>query len=332
MANETFNTFFGDFEVPTESVENTEIVEDTVEVEDVVVAEEATEEVTKTTEEVLVDEVVVEDGTVETPEELDSIEIFEDIANTLHEEELIFLEDGKEYEPTPKGFKEMLKDNTKAIKAHYENLMANMSTIETEEVGSFGSMDISSEENQRTLLKAYYESTGYDPEEAEEKITEMLELDKGEKEAKVAQKYLSKLEETQIAAQKEAELKAEAEYVDEVKSNIMKLDKLAGYDMTPESKKGFVDFLFKPVKDGKTQAELQNTEENRLKLLYLSYLGVDKGTVDRKAKTEAVRETRKFFSKADPKHNTGLTTRRTVTESKGVPEGSFFDRQITIED
>ena len=243
-------------------------------------------------------------------DEDETTKLYEDIASSLEEEELIFLEDDKEYEATPEGFKQMMEDNILAYKDKMEKEFKERETqirksYEESNKPKIADMDPSDESQALEMLEKYYQETGFTEDEIKDKIEEVKELENLEKEAKVAKRFLGKKEEE--ANKKEEQRKAQEEeqkaqqvqeYIDGLKSEIDSMDEMAGFKLNNKVKRDFKNYLFKTDKEGLTPAQRAGKDpDRRLRLAFLDFMDFNKKDFEIKAKTELANEYSKKVSR-----------------------------------
>ena len=311
-------TPWGDFE-KFEETTDTEVVEPTTEV-----TTEIEPDSTGAGEEI---KTVV----VDTEEVSDIVKAFEDITSSLEDEELLFVPEDKQYEPTPAGFKEMLKDNAEALKSKLETefqekLDKLKAEYEDNNVVRVADLDPSVEEEAMAMLERYYLETGFTEDEIKEKLEEVKALDSFEKEAKVAQRFLVKQEKELETLREQKKLKEEQDkkaeidnYVNSIKTKIDEIEEMAGFKLTPKVKSGFKDYIFKKDKEGLTQAQRAAQDpDRRLRLAFLDYIDYNKKDVEIKVKTELANE---FEKKRSRFTSTQAMSKGTTVERKESQEG-----------
>lgn len=258
--------------------------------------------------------------------------MFDEIAASLEDEELLFLGEDKEYEATPEGFKQMMEDNMLAYK---DKLEQDFKSRETEIRKSYeesnktriSDMDPSDESQAENMLKQYYQETGFTEDEVQDKIDEVKELDNLEKEAKVAQRFLGKKEkeaedkaEAEKAKEEEAKTKQVQDYIDGLKSEIDSMDDMAGFKLNNKVKRDFKDYLFKSDKEGLTPAQKAGRDpKRRLRLAFLDFMDFNKKDFEIKAKTELANEYSKKVSRFTSKQSKGKG--KTITDKQETSEG-----------
>ncbi len=178
--------------------------------------------------------------------------------------------------------------------------------ITLEEGADWESADMSDEDIQAAAVEEAMRLR--DPDLSEEDIAEKLEdlkdLGKLEKQAERDQKFLLKHQESQktaISKQVEArKAEQEAAYEKEittVKTYLDNSEAIAGYKLTKRDREGFLDFLYKKDKDGKTEAMKASTPERQLQKEFLSYKNFNVGKVERDATTEITKNIKKQLSR-----------------------------------
>lgn len=290
-------------------------------------------------------EVIVSEGKVEpkieVPAEVatktgDLVSMLEDIAEDLEVNDLLFVGD-TQYEQSVKGLKDMLKDNFVALKEKLEKesnaiLASRLADIEKVSQPKFADMSVDDEDSAKLMLTKWYEATGLDEEEIDEKITEWQELGLLSKEAKSAQKFLIRLEKEVEAQQEQERVQAEQEevkqneqYVANLKKAILDTEDVLGIKPTAKQKKEFTDYLFKFDKDGKTQAIRDGEDESkRLKLAWMQFLDYKASDLKIEATTKAANELEKRSKRfTTPESVAKGTTRREMEETTEFKKGSL---------
>ena len=338
MSKEIIETPWGDFE-ELEELEETTVDSTEGKIEDT--PEDKSEDVEETEEQE--EEEVIPETVEEEPKEAEDIEdpvlnAFESITSSLEEEELIFLSSDKQYDATPEGFKSMLEDNMLAYKDKLESSFQERENkirqeYEKSSAPKFSEMDPSDEDDAMNLLQEYYLDTGFTEEEAEEKLMEVKELDNYEKEAVIAQRYLSKKEKTAEAneAQKQADLEIERQaqvdnYIMSIKSQIDETEEMSGFKLSNKMRKDFKDYLFKADKSGETAAQKAGKDPNRrLRLAFLDFVDYNKKDFEIKAKTALANDYEKKASRFTNKQSKikGKSMRE-KEQQEGLQEG-FLD-------
>ena len=339
MTKKTVSSLWGDFdevedevldtkEVNTEEVDTEEVKGDKVEPEK---SEEPDGEPEKTEPEKKEE---VKDESDEDP----LAKTFDEIAEALEIEELLFLDDDKEYDASPEGFKAMLKDNMssyqrKLAKEFEEKEASIRKEYESKNKPRIADMDPSNEGQAQEMLKNYYSETGFTEDEIKDKLAEVKDLDNWEKEARIAQRYLSKKEKEQEELEAKAEERAKAEreaeinnYINSVKSEIDGLEEISGFQLTPKLKKDFKNYLFEFDKEGKTPAQRASTDsQRRLRLAFLDFMDFNKKDFEIKVKTELAKEYTKKTSRFTSKQAKSKGATIVEPETKEGLQPGFLD-------
>ena len=240
------------------------------------------------------------------PEVTDLGNMFEDIADDLEANDMLFLAEDATYEPTIDGFKSLIKDNLAAMKARLERennefLSAKLAEIEGTSQIKFADMSTEDEDAAELMLTKWYEATGLDEDEISDKLAELNDLGLLSREARLAQKFLIRQEREQEAFLKEQRVKAEQlqieeneKYVASLKQAILSTDEVLGIKPTEKQKKEFTEYLFKVGKDGKTQAMRDSEDDSkRLKLAWMQFLDVNAKTLETTARTKVANDIEK---------------------------------------
>ena len=260
--------------------------------------------------------------------------IYDQIANSLEEDELLLLDDDKTYDESPDGFKEMIRDS---VSKYRQKLEEEFKVKEEEIRNSYASanapkiadLDPDDEAHATYMLEKYYLETGFTEDEAKEKIALLKDLDNVEKEAKIAKRFLAKQEDEKDKFLKQQQEQEEADrqkavdaYITSIKTEINEMEEIAQFKLTPSVKKGFISYLFDVDKEGKTKAQKAAEDPNRrLRLAFLDYVDFNKKDFEIKAKTELANEYAKKASRFTSKESTSKGT----TVKKQDPETQEFN-------
>jgi hypothetical protein len=142
---------------------------------------------------------------------------------------------------------------------------------------SFEEFDITSEENQKYVIREALKLEEYTDEEIEETLTDFEDTGKTDKKAEMYLKKLQKVEkqnqalllDTQKAFAKEQEIKRTAEW-DEFRKGLFDKDTIGGFKMTPKMKEDTWTYMTKVVdkKIGATQMQIDDKENKDAKYMY----------------------------------------------------------------
>jgi hypothetical protein len=169
----------------------------------------------------------------------------------------------------------------------------------------FDALDMEDRDNQVGLITDHLMAQGFDEDYIEERISDLEDLDKLDREAAIAAKFLKKQQDESLKAYEKSiendKLNRQKLYEDEVKEvkkTIDSFDEIAGFKLTKKDKEAFKDYLFKPVtKDGLTQADIDNSTDNKLKKEFMSFKKFAFDKVEKKASTRISKEIEKNLSR-----------------------------------
>lgn len=277
-----------------------------------------------------------------------------DTAEGFVEEGILIPDPEKEYEDSPEGFQEVIRDTVKAqFEATYGSEdgehLAYLAFIKNggtnqewvaQTTLSYADVDLEDEDTQKELLTRQYQAQGISQAQITKKLTRLEANGTLEEEAKDAQEYLLAQEEEQAATFKaqalldaQAREKAEADYLVTLQSDIEGTEVLAGIPLNPALKKGLYAHLTKPVgPKGETQYQLNQKDKTKaLSGVLLDFLGLDTEDLSRKTQTKkatTLQKTLQAYNRGADKSGGGQTVRTTTTASKnaiptkGMPWGT----------
>jgi hypothetical protein len=267
--------------------EGVETPETTEEVENVVETLETEE---KTTEEVDATEVEEVEGT-EIPEttttakietKVDPKETTTEVSDNvfapivkLIESGVLSYDENKEYDNSPEGVKEVILENiNKGIENWKKELPEDALKI-VEHIKAGGTVrdfielesepdyqnevDLTLPTHQQYLVEDWLEAQGYTEDERAAKIKKYTDARKLENERKVT----------------------------DFKTKVLETKEIAGFKLADGEQAELFDYIMKPVKDGKTQMQLDYNDEAQLKIALLMKRKFDFSTVQTKAQTKA---------------------------------------------
>jgi hypothetical protein len=340
-SNATFipNTFWENNSIFKEDI-NTAEAEDTTNQ----VTEEVKPSIFDKTEEVITkDPIIQSDNTTEednkeTKEEISSWNL---IVNNLIDNGVISeIPEGIELDDNLEGLSKLIEtDKNKYAKTYFETELAKLnpelkkivdyelqginSSELMEDFIDFKNVDTTDEDSVKELLKMYLVAQGED--EAEINIEdEYLSLSTTpsllEKQVNRAVKFLSDKQENEInekskILQERQKLEKEREELENqkkyegFKQKVTSIKTLKGLSINQEEANQLFDYMTKPVKNGKTQAELAQTDEDLFLLEYIKMKGIDLGALARKANTEATKQTKKILTRQSLEDK-GITIKR----------------------
>lgn len=234
----------------------------------------------------------------------------------LADQGVLEIDESKEYEDSPEGVQEIIVDNIKiGIDKYKDKLPEDVKGLLTfvENGGDpkqyedflyeedYSIVDTTNKTNQQILVRDYYSAQGLSEEDIQEKIQLFEENNKLEKEAELAKTSLSKsqklkrekLEQEQI--QKAEQIRTERKKnIDEFKSKVENLNEIAGFKLTKKESKNLVDYMIKPISNGKSQYQIDSSDlNNQIAQAYLLQKKFDFNKLEKKIATNKVAELRK---------------------------------------
>lgn len=297
-----------------------------------------------------ISEDVENDSVIENESEDNSTEDIEysykAIANYLAEQGIIDFEDSDDIEDNPDILENVVLQTAKNMVQEYKDSIpedAKQFLNYIEKGGDpskylqalskpidFDSLDLTSEDNQKLVLREFLATQDYTREEIEDELKDYEDALILEKKAQVASKKLEKIyskQKEQILAQQEAEIenrrKQYDEYVANIKTTINNASNLAGLNIGPNDKKEFEKYLLGRDKEGLTQYEREvqeNPIQTQIELAYLKFKKFDFSKVANKAKTE---ETRRIKNLIKTKDITPKGQSKKIEQDKGSDLSAF---------
>ena len=243
------------------------------------------EEETKTGFDTLAKDLIKEGILVETEELEDSPESFNKaIATTVDAKVEEYLAD--------------IPDDYKTVIDHLRVGGSVEEYLQQKQKIDYNTVDYKNEAIQGALVEALALQQGLTKEEAAERVTDLKDLEKLEKEALRAGKIFDQQQNERIAAYdksiqdraKELEDKEAAE-VDEISETIDKLDNVAGFKLTDKRRDAFKKYLFDVDEAGETAAsKAHKTIDNRIKLYFMDFIGYDFKDLVKSVETKKTRD------------------------------------------
>lgn len=267
---------------------------------------------------------LVEQGVIDVPEEVDDSEegfkaIIKQTVNQRLDKEL-----DKKFEHLD-GEEKKLLDYIReggSIRKYFEN--AN-------EV-DFEDLDMDHEDSWEMVVTEAYRQQGFSDDKIVRKLQKLKENDELEEEAKDFHQVLSERQKKEKAQRLEEEKKQKEEYRKQIEhaqkefqDAVFNTKELMGQKMDKKEQQAFWNYLTKPVKDGKTQAQLDDLKEDGkanldtlLKVNYMKFKGFDLKAAEESGKRKAIVNFKKNTSRAsDSSKNPKTTTARTSSGSGG---------------
>lgn len=244
---------------------------------------------------------------------------FEPLAAHLVELNILSGNPEKEYEDSIDGLVELINDTKENARNEFlESLAPDVREV-IEFVQSGGAIsdylemsrevdysyyNMDDEEHQVALVREHMEVTGMDEADIEDYIKDLEDSNLLKKNAEKAKKYLEKRAEERKANfieeqkryQEDRERELEEEY--EKLSSTVLSGKLGDFEIPSTERKKFLDYITKPVtKDGKTQYQLDDNQDDRIKAAYFKFKNFSFKDVEAKSKTKAVQEIHRTMSR-----------------------------------
>jgi len=155
-------------------------------------------------------------------------------------------------------------------------IQANAAVVDLENI------DLSSESNQKRVLKEHLKTLGYNDERIKKAIDRYEDAgvleDEAEDALELLKEHTSKLKEELLKQQKEYSKRVEKqqqEFVQNVEENIENLKEIKGVPVTRKEKKELLDYIFKTDSSGQTQFQKDFDVEALIEAAYFRKMGKD---------------------------------------------------------
>jgi predicted GNAT family acetyltransferase len=191
---------------------------------------------------------------------------------------------------------------------------------------------------QEALVRANLSQQGYDQETVDDKVKDLQDLDKMEKEARIAGnsfdvKQTERVDnfDKQVAKDLKAVEDAELQEIEDITKAIDGMTEMVGFKLSKKRKEDFKKYLFDVDSEGETAASKASKDpDNRLKLYFLDFINYDFKDMEKAVATKSSRN----FSKLINRHTDVQSKSRgktVVVEDPEPVEGklhihSMFDR------
>ena len=264
-----------------------------------------------------------EAGTLEVKSEEKKEETKEETGYDTLAKELIekgILEEAEELEDSEEGFAKVINKTVEAkveewvneIPEDYRNILDHLraggdvnSYVQSRQTIDYDNLDFKNEQVQTALVKAELAQQGHTEEEIEEKLTDLRDLDKMEKEATRAARIFSQQQAERIkAADEEIEAKLKKQEddalkeVEDVSNTIDQMDEIVGFKLTPKRKEAFKKYLFDVDENGETEAsKASKGMENRIKLYFMDFINYDFSDLQKSVTTKKTKDLSKILSR-----------------------------------
>lgn len=315
-------------ETPGENPEEVVIESKEVVIEERDGDEEEEEEITDTTI-----TPVVEKKEVKKEEVIDTtVGAFASVIPLLNKGVLIY-DESKEYENSDEGIAELVADNNQAVIEAFKNQYPKEALEVLEHLKNGGSLneliqldqegpdyendvDLTDEDHQRYLISDFLAEQGLSDDKIKAKLAKYEEAGLLEDEAKSAHEELIKLQKSRkvqvienqkkIALERENDLKTRT---DAFKKKVTEIKEIAGFQLKPGEQQILLDYMTKPVKEGKTKMQIEYDEDTQLKMAYFMMKKFDFKEVEKKAITKATIKLKEVVNRVT---DTNLNTKGVV--------------------
>ena len=167
---------------------------------------------------------------------------------------------------------------------------------------------MTNEDHQKFLISDLLAEQGFSEEKINAKLAKYEEAGLLEDEAKSAHEKLIELQKTKkvqlIENQKKVNLERETklkEKTEAFKKNILETTEIAGFKLKPGEQQELLDYMSKPVKEGKTRMQLEYDEDTQMKMAFFMKRKFDFKDVEAKATTKATIKLKEIVGRAtDP--------------------------------
>jgi hypothetical protein len=266
-------------------------------------------------------------------------ETFTPFISHLADESILIVDKDKKYDDSLEGFANIVKDTVEVklnekieslpedikrlVKLGKEGVnVKELLKIEEQEV-DFTKVDIADVDNQKNLILDHLLLTGHNEEEANELLENYKDANLLEKQAKIAVKILGEAQTKRKAAFIEAE-KAKTKALEDkrredsegFKNKVLSTTKIGTIEIPKAEATKLYDYMTKPVKEGKTQYELDGNEDNRLMLAYLMMNKFDTTKLEKKVETKKTKEIKQALTRYKDKSATVQTSAKAPEEEK----------------
>lgn len=290
----------------------------------------------------------VTDPVVEEPKETSTETKFSFLPFIDHfgEKGLLSKAQDKTYEDSEEGFEQALSDT---IEARWQKKLEELDPFRKELLGlaeegldarkyadiiDFSKVDMSDLDNQRDITLDYLEAHGKTPEQAKAIVDRYEEAGMLEDQSQIALSFLAKAQNDYIETEKAKEraaIKAQQDKAalehENIKKEILGLKKLGNFDLPEGEGQALYDYIYKPVKNGKSQSQIDgDKQENRLLLAFFMKHGFNTESIQKIADTKTARNLREKLShfvdkNAKPVDNGNPEAR---IETNKLPDFSFL--------
>ncbi len=286
-----------------------------------------------------------EEDSYENEVETDEDSTFSPFVEELYNEGVLDFDENEEYDDDIEGFAKIVEYTvSKKVNDKLDSIPPTLreairiaeeggdwlEIVEASAEVDYSHVDMDDEDNYSILIEEYLQDQELDSDEIEEMIQSYRDSNTLQKQAKMAQKYLIKRREQSIleATRKQEEtIKARQKQAEEVQSNIkskiLSLEEIAGFEISKKEKQNLIDYIFKPVnRQGETQVQVDMKVDDTMsiKQAYLMMKKFDFSQVEKKAKTSTARDFKKILNKYSETSKKSSMPRKSQKDDLYIPE------------
>lgn len=290
-----------------------------------------------------------DDLPVDEEEEDGELEIsFKPLVEALAEKGILNFNSEDEFEDSDEGLETVIVNTIKAGIEEYKDTLPEVVKELTNfielggDIGSYlqaksnittlENFDITSEDNQEKVVRAFLKTQDYSEDEVDEAIKDYqdsLMLDKEAKRALTKLKKIAEKEESELLVRQQemeqAQRKQYEDYVSTLKDTIAKSENIAGLKLNERDKKAFSEYLTKTDRSGKTEYAKDLEKDymnNSIALAYFKFKNFNFSDIEKKVEKKVTKDIKsKMFSKTT---KTIKSSRRTPDEGADTETFSAF--------
>lgn len=255
---------------------------------------------------------------------------FSPFIQELVDSDVLVMPEGKDYDDTTEGFKELIEDNAKLKFEDYKNnTLKNPVSIKfiefleaggtpdefierASEIPDYANMKLDDEATVKNMIADHLFIQGYEEEDIKTQLEEYEELGSLTKQGTIAQKYLIRYAEKELAnitkQQQEAEEQKQTALqleLEELKKDIYEKPEIGGFKLTKTERDNLLNYITKPVKrEGNkvyTQNTLDDSKETKLAIALYKMKKFSFKDIENKIETKKVGELQNQLKKKPDK-------------------------------
>jgi hypothetical protein len=249
----------------------------------------------------------------------------------------LVLDESKEYEDSVEGFREIIEDNIQAgIEAYKDSLGAKaLELVEFLEAGGdltefmalnevdYNKIDLDDEDNQQNLVVEHLEKTGHEEAEIEELLEEYKTTGGLARQARIAQKYLAREHEKEVAFAIANKKKEEEDFqrtleeqTEQLYKTVIETKEIKGIKVTKKEMEQVYDYMVSPIDNkGTTRFIAEVTDEDRLAFAYFKMKGFKFDDLKKEVKSETAQKLKKHLGRY--KDNNAITRSESGNRNEG---------------